>query len=97
MRKTVTAVAALAMIGGASVMAPSTAAAGGGCCGAAVVTGFAAGAMLPGPYPYQWYGYGYYAPPPVYADYPGPTYFYYAPRPFSGCSRWGYGYRYRAC
>jgi hypothetical protein len=104
MRKALTALAAAGTIAAATIADPTTADARRGWFGPALIGGFAAGAIvgsaLARPYPYYGYGYGYYAPAPVYYDYytPAPAYYgYYAPRAYYGCSRWRYGYRYRAC
>src|SRR5467141_3731327 len=105
MRKTLTAVAAAATIGVATVAAPTTADARWGWWGPALGA-FAVGAIVGGalarPYYYGGYYpaysyypagyYGYYAPAYSYS-YAAPA--YYSPRPYYGCSRWRNGYRYR--
>jgi hypothetical protein len=111
MRKTLTAVAAAATIGVATVAAPTTADARWGWWGPALGA-FAVGAIVGGalarPYYYGGYYGGYY---PAYSYYPAGYYGYYAPaysysyagpayyspRPYYGCSRWRNGYRYRVC
>ena len=110
MRKTLTAVAAAATIGVATVAAPTTADARWGWWGPALGA-FAVGAIVGGalarPYYYGGYYGGYY---PAYSTYPAygyPAYGYsyapayygyaYAPRPTFSCWRYRYGYRYRVC
>jgi hypothetical protein len=112
MRKTLTAVAAAATIGVATVAAPTTADARWGWWGPALGA-FAVGAIVGGalarPYYYGGSYGGYY---PAYSYYPAGYYGYYAPaysysfytgpayyspRPYYGCSRWRNGYRYRVC
>ena len=110
MRKTLTAVAAAATIGVATVAAPTTADARWGWWGPALGA-FAVGAIVGGalarPYYYGGYYGGYY---PAYSSYPAygyPAYGYsyapayygyaYAPRPAFSCWRYRYGYRYRVC
>ena len=113
MRKTLTAVAAAATIGVATVAAPTTADARWGWWGPALGA-FAVGAIVGGalarPYYYGGYYGGYY---PAYSYYPAgyygyyapaysysyatPAYYAYAPRPYYSCLRWRYGYRYRVC
>ena len=111
MRKTLTAIAAAATIGVATLASPTTADARWGWWGPAL-GGFAAGAIigsaLASPYYYGGYYsahpyypagyYGYYAPAYSYSVYAGPAYYgYYGPRPYYGCWRWRNGYRYRVC
>ena len=111
MRKTLTAVAAAATIGVATVAAPTTADARWGWWGPALGA-FAVGAIVGGalarPYYYGGYYpaysyspagyYGYYAPAYSYS-YAAPAYYgyAYAPRPYYSCWRGRYGYRYRVC
>ena len=109
MRKTLTAVAAAATIGVATVATPTTADARWGWWGPALGA-FAVGAIVGGalarPYYYGGYYpsysyypagyYGYYAPAYSYS-YATPAYYAYAPRPYYSCLRWRYGYRYRVC
>jgi hypothetical protein len=83
MTKSLTTLAAAALIAGAALTAPSPADARGGRVAAGIIGGIAAGALIAGaagaygPYPYGYYGsapaYAY-GPYPAYA--PGP---YYAP------------------
>jgi hypothetical protein len=107
MRKAVTAVAAAATLAAATLATPSSADARRGWWGPAIIGGIAAGAIVGSALasPYGYYG-GHYAPAPVYYDYytPAPAYYsyygapgYYGPRPYHGCWRWRYGYRYRVC
>ena len=104
MRKTLTAVAAAATIGVATVAAPTTADARWGWWGPAIGA-FAAGAIIGGAlassygyyggyYPAYSYPYGYY---PAYSY--GPAYYGYAAAPgaYLSCWRWRNGYRYRVC
>src|SRR5262245_30506508 len=113
MRKTLTAVAAAATIGVATVANPTTADARWGWRGPALGA-FAVGAIVGGalarPYYYGGYYGGYY---PSYSYYPTYGYSYapayyggyapayygyaYAPRPYYSCWRGRYGYRYRVC
>src|SRR5258707_10151103 len=86
MRKTLTAVAAAATIGVATVAAPTTADARWGWWGPALGA-FAVGAIVGGalarPYYYGGYYGGYY---PAYSYYPARYYGYYAPAPSSNFS-----------
>jgi hypothetical protein len=111
MRKTLTAVAAAATIGIATLATPTTADARWGWWGPALGA-FAVGAIVGGalarPYYYGGYYpaysyypagyYGYYAPAYSYS-YAVPAYYgyAYAPRPYYSCLRGRYGYRYRVC
>ena len=111
MRKSLTAIAAAATIGVATLASPTTADARWGWWGPAL-GGFAVGAIvgsaLASPYYYGGYYpaypsypvgyYGYYAPAYSYSIYAGPGYYgYYSPRPYYGCWRSRNGYRYRVC
>ncbi|MBV8420815.1 MAG: hypothetical protein JOZ26_12475 [Hyphomicrobiales bacterium] len=111
MRKTLTAVAAAATIGIATLATPTTADARWGWWGPALGA-FAVGAIVGGAFarPYYYGGYypaysyypagyyGYYAPAYSYS-YAVPAYYgyAYAPRPYYSCLRGRYGYRYRVC
>jgi hypothetical protein len=110
MRKTLTAIAAAATIGVATLASPTTADARWGWWGPAL-GGFAVGAIvgsaLASPYYYAGYYpaypsypagyYGYYAPAYSYSYAPAYYGYAYAPRPYYNCLRWRYGYRYRVC
>ncbi len=111
MRKTLTAVAAAATIGVATMAAPTTADARWGWWGPALGA-FAVGAIVGGALARPYYSGGYYGGYyPAYSYYPAGYYGYYAPaysysyaapayyspRPYYGCSRWRNGYRYRVC
>ena len=85
MTKSLTAIAAAALIAGATLAAPQPAEARGGRIAAGIIGGIAAGALIAGAAgafaPYGPYGYGYgYAPGYAYGPYPayGPAP-YYAP------------------
>ncbi|MBV8108340.1 MAG: hypothetical protein JO012_01095 [Hyphomicrobiales bacterium] len=86
MRKTLTAVAAAATIGIATLATPTTADARWGWWGPPAYSYYPAGY------------YGYYAPAYSYS-YAVPAYYgyAYAPRPYYSCLRGRYGYRYRVC
>ena len=94
MRKTLTAIAAAATIGVATLASPTTADARWGWWGPAL-GGFAVGAIVGSALASPYYYGGYY---PAYPSYPAGYYGYaYAPRPYYNCLRWRYGYRYRVC
>lgn len=100
MRKTLTAVAAAATIGIATLATPTTADARWGWWGPALGA-FAVGAIVGGALARPYYYGGYY---PAYSYYPAgyyglPAYYgyAYAPRPYYSCLRGRYGYRYRVC
>ena len=98
-RKTLTAVAAAAIVAAATILAPTSADARwrghrGGAVAAGVIGGLAAGALFAGAYGPYGYGYGY---GPYYGGYYAPAYYDYGP----GCvirreRVWdGYGWRIR--